>query len=65
MVWKAMVENLSPNQRRVFFQRFMKEMNLAEIEAATGIGNATVRVHLSRATRCVRLKLTQAERGHG
>jgi DNA-directed RNA polymerase specialized sigma24 family protein len=35
----------------------MEEMDIAEIEATTGISNATVRVHLSRAVRVVRNKL--------
>lgn len=54
IVWRVMERNLSPNQRRVFFLRFMTEMSFAEIEAATGIANPTVRVHLSRAARSVR-----------
>ena len=57
IVWKAMAQDLSPNQRRVFFLRFMKEMNFAEIQMITGISRATIRVHLSRATRSVRFKL--------
>jgi len=57
LVWKAMAEDLSPNERRVFFLRFMKEKNFAEIETLTGIRRATIRVHLSRAARSVRAKL--------
>lgn len=55
-VWKAL-DDLSPSQRTVFLLRFMEEMDIAEIEAATGITNATIRVHLSRAVRVVRKKL--------
>jgi RNA polymerase sigma-70 factor (ECF subfamily) len=55
-VWKAM-DDLSPSQRTVFLLRFMEEMDIGEIEAATGITNATVRVHLSRAVSVVRGKL--------
>jgi RNA polymerase sigma-70 factor, ECF subfamily len=55
-VWKAM-DDLSPGQRTVFLLRFMEEMDIAEIEAATGIANATVRVHLFRAVRQVRSRL--------
>ena len=55
-VWKAL-DDLSPSQRIVFLLRFMEEMEIAEIEAATGITNATIRVHLSRAVREVRDKL--------
>ena len=55
-VWKVM-DHLSPSQRTVFLLRFMEEMDIAEIEAATGISNATVRVHLFRAVREVRKQL--------
>jgi RNA polymerase sigma-70 factor, ECF subfamily len=55
-VWKAL-DGLSPSQRTVFLLRFMEEMDIAEIEAATGISNATVRVHLFRAVREVRKQL--------
>ena len=55
-VWKAL-DHLSPSQRTVFLLRFMEEMDIAEIETVTGISNATVRVHLSRAVRVVRSRL--------
>ena len=55
-VWKAM-NDLSPSQRTVFLLHFMEEMEIAEIEAATGTANATVRVHLFRAVREVRKQL--------
>ena len=55
-VWKAM-DRLSPGQRTVFLLHFMEEMDIGEIEAATGIANATVRVHLSRAVGDVRIHL--------
>jgi RNA polymerase sigma-70 factor (ECF subfamily) len=55
-VWKAM-DDLSPGQRTVFLLHFMEEMDIGEIEAATGITNATIRVHLSRAVRAVRKEL--------
>jgi RNA polymerase sigma-70 factor (ECF subfamily) len=55
-VWKAM-DDLSPSQRTVFLLHFMEEMDIAGIEAATGITNATIRVHLSRAVSVVRKKL--------
>jgi RNA polymerase sigma factor (sigma-70 family) len=57
VVWQAMAEDLSPHQRRVFFLRFMKEKTFAEIETITGIRRATIRVHLSRGARSVRLRL--------
>lgn len=55
-VWKAM-DDLSPSQRTVFLLHFMEEMDIAEIEAVTGITNATIRVHLYRAVREVRKQL--------
>jgi RNA polymerase sigma-70 factor (ECF subfamily) len=55
-VWKAM-DDLSASQRTVFLLHFMEEMDIAEIERATGITNATIRVHLHRAVRVVRNKL--------
>ena len=48
---------LSPGQRTVFLLHFMEEMDIGEIESATGITNATVRVHLCRAVREVRSQL--------
>jgi len=55
-VWRAL-DDLSPSQRTVFLLHFMEEMDIAEIEAVTGITNATIRVHLSRAVSVVRKKL--------
>jgi len=55
-VWKVL-EELSGNQRAVFLLHFLEEMNHAEIEAATGISKAAVKVHLFRAVRAVREKL--------
>jgi len=57
--------SLSPEQsasRRqqvaaVWLLHFLEEMNHAEIEAATGISKAAVKVHLFRAVRAVREKL--------
>jgi RNA polymerase sigma-70 factor (ECF subfamily) len=57
VVWKAMAEDLSPNQRRVFFLRFIKEMDIAEIEVVTGINRTTIRVHISRAARLIARKV--------
>jgi RNA polymerase sigma-70 factor (ECF subfamily) len=57
-VRKAVAADLSPNQRMIFVLHFVKEMSVPEIAATTGIRNATVRVHLSRATRRIRRKLS-------
>jgi len=55
-IW-AVVNDLSERQRTVFLLHFMEEMDPAEIEAATGITRAAVKVHLFRAVRAVREKL--------
>jgi RNA polymerase sigma-70 factor, ECF subfamily len=61
-VWDT-VERLSKNQRTVFLLRFVDEMELLEIAAATGMPLPTVKTHLYRALDIVRAALTQgAER---
>jgi RNA polymerase sigma-70 factor (ECF subfamily) len=52
-VWQS-VENLSERQRTVFLLRFVDEMELKEIAAMTGMGEGTVKAHLSRALARVR-----------
>jgi RNA polymerase sigma-70 factor (ECF subfamily) len=52
-VWKA-VEKLSQRQRTVFFLRYVEELDLKEIAATTGMGEGTVKAHLSRALARVR-----------
>src|SRR6185369_16735301 len=47
-IWEILA-TLSERQRTVFLLHFMEELNSAEIEAATGISRAAVRVHLYRA----------------
>ena len=48
-VWDT-VERLSNNQRTVFLLRFVDEMDLLEIAAATGMPLPTVKTHLSPGT---------------
>ena len=55
-----MAEDLSPNQRRIFFLRFIREKNFAGIETITGIGKATIRVHLSAANIPSDLRMMEA-----
>jgi RNA polymerase sigma-70 factor (ECF subfamily) len=55
-VWSAMAD-LSEKQRTVFLLHFLEEMSAAEIEAATGISRAAIKVHLFRAVHAVREKL--------
>jgi RNA polymerase sigma-70 factor (ECF subfamily) len=56
-VWAA-VAQLPEGQRTVFLLRFVEEMEILEIAAATGLKEGTVKIHLFRALRNVRAKLT-------
>lgn len=58
-IWKV-TETLSERQRTVFLLHFMEDMDAGEIERATGIGKAAIKVHLFRAVRAVREKLGKA-----
>ena len=51
------LEDLSPNQRRVFLLRFSEELDLAEIAEATGMPVNTVKTHLHRAVTTIRSRL--------
>jgi len=53
LVWGA-VERLPNQQRTVFLLRFVEEMSLDEIATAIGVGIASVKTHLRRATLAVR-----------
>jgi RNA polymerase sigma-70 factor (ECF subfamily) len=55
-VWSA-VERLSERQRTVFLLRYVEELELKEIAQATGLGEGTVKAHLSRALGRVRTEL--------
>ena len=52
-VWAA-TAGLSERQRTVFLLRFVEDMDLLEIAAATGLKEGTVKVHLFRALQAVR-----------
>lgn len=52
-VWQA-VEKLSERQRTVFLLRYVEELELKEIAQTTGMGEGTVKAHLSRALARVR-----------
>jgi RNA polymerase sigma-70 factor (ECF subfamily) len=58
---KAVVEELSVNQRRVFLLRFTEEMDLDEISQVTGMPINTVKTHLHRAISAIRTKLGGAK----
>jgi RNA polymerase sigma-70 factor (ECF subfamily) len=55
-VWRAAAA-LSERQRTVFLLRFVEEMEIKEIGAATGLQEGTVKAHLFRAVDAVRKKL--------
>jgi RNA polymerase sigma-70 factor (ECF subfamily) len=52
-VWKA-AGRLPERQRTVFLLRFVEDMDLLEIAAATGLREGTVKTHLLRALEAVR-----------
>jgi RNA polymerase sigma-70 factor (ECF subfamily) len=55
-VWRVM-NALSEQQRTVFLLRFVEDMDLLEIAAATGLKEGTVKSHLFRALQTVRAKV--------
>ena len=54
-VWKAAAD-LSHKQRTVLLLRFVEDMDILEIAAATGMKEGTVKIHLFRALRAVRAR---------
>lgn len=59
-VWKAVAE-LPQGQRTVFLLRFVEDMDILEIAAATGLKEGTVKIHLFRALRTVRARVGPEE----
>ena len=57
-VWSA-ARDLPERQRTVFLLRFVEEMDLLEIAAATGMKEGTVKVHLFRALAAVRNRVVK------
>jgi RNA polymerase sigma-70 factor, ECF subfamily len=55
-VWRA-AKGLSEKQRTVFLLRFVEDMDLLEIAAATGMKEGTVKTHLFRALQAIREQL--------
>jgi len=55
-VWQA-AGRLPERQRTVFLLRFVEDMELAEIAAVTGLREGTIKAHLFRALKTVRLRL--------
>jgi RNA polymerase sigma-70 factor (ECF subfamily) len=58
-VWKA-AGRLPARQRTVFLLRFVEDMDLLEIAAATGLREGTVKAHLFRALEAVRRRIEGA-----
>ena len=58
-VWIA-AEKLPERQRTVFLLRFVEDMDLLEIAAATGLKEGTVKTHLFRALETVREQIEAA-----
>jgi RNA polymerase sigma-70 factor (ECF subfamily) len=52
-VWSA-AQKLPDRQRTVFLLRYVEEMDILEITAATGLKEGTVKTHLFRAVRALR-----------
>ena len=59
-IWRVL-GTLSERQRTVFLLHFMEDMDSSEIEAATGITRAAVKVHLFRAVHAIRKRLGKLE----
>ncbi|MBV9669681.1 MAG: RNA polymerase sigma factor [Acidobacteriales bacterium] len=57
-VWEA-AQDLPPKQRAVFLMRFVEDMEIAEIAAATGTAEGTVKAHLFQALKRVRQQLVR------
>ena len=55
-VWDA-TGGLSERQRTVFLLRFVEDMDVLEIAAATGLKEGTVKIHLFRAVQAVRERM--------
>ncbi|HUU00910.1 MAG TPA: RNA polymerase sigma factor [Myxococcota bacterium] len=51
---RSTMDKLSARQRTIFALRYLEQMKIAEISAATGIGSGTVKTHLVRALQRIR-----------
>jgi len=59
-VWRS-AERLPGKQKTVFLLRFVEDMDILEIAAATGMKEGTVKAHLFRALAAVRERLGKSE----
>ncbi len=62
IIWQT-VADLSDRQRTVFLLRFVEEMDLPEIAAATGMPLSTAKSHLYRALAAIRARHAAPTRG--
>jgi RNA polymerase sigma-70 factor, ECF subfamily len=60
VAWEA-AASLPERQRTVFLLRFVEDMELLEIAAATGMKEGTVKTHLFRALQTVRQRVEEAK----
>src|SRR5262245_57170281 len=60
VVWRA-TDTLSERQRTVFILRFVEDMDLLEIAAATGLTEGAVKVYLFRALRTIRKRMREKQ----
>ena len=60
IIWQAS-RSLTRRQRTVFLLRFVEDMDILEIAAATGMKEGTVKIHLFRALQAVRKKLGRSK----
>ena len=56
MIWRAS-HSLPDRQKTVFLLRFVEDMDILEIAAATGMKEGTVKIHLFRALHTIRERL--------
>jgi RNA polymerase sigma-70 factor (ECF subfamily) len=59
-IWSVVAE-LPQGQRTVFLLRFVEDMDILEIAAATGLKEGTVKIHLFRSLRAVRARVALKE----
>ncbi len=59
-VWMA-AEFLPERQRTVLLLRYVEDMDILEIAAATGMKEGTVKTHLARALQSLRLRMGVAK----
>jgi RNA polymerase sigma-70 factor (ECF subfamily) len=59
-VWRA-AASLPERQKSVFLLRFVEDLDLLEIAAATGLKEGTVKAHLFRALQAIRTRMSETK----